>query len=157
MQSGRKYIYFAVVLGVAALLLAAIGGANTNLHGTVSIVIIILDVLALVVALFAGRAAKRSGGRPLWKGALMGAIYGFLFSIGSFFVTITPAEFEQQMQKAGQTVSSAQVAQAVSIGNSPLVHVLGIVASLIMYGVLGLIAGLIGGVTTRREGERDAV
>ena len=157
MQSGRKFIIFAVALGVAAMLLTAIGGANATLHGLVSIVIIILDVLALVAALFAGRAAKRSGGRPLWKGALVGAIYGFLSSIGIFFVTVTAAQIDQQLRRVGTAVSSTVVAQEVAIGNSPIMHILEIVAALIVYGVLGLIVGLIGGATTRREGEKDAV
>ncbi len=157
MQSGRKYIIFAVVLGVLALLFTAVGGANANLHGLVSIVVIILDVLALIVALLIGRFAKRKGGRPLWNGALIGAIYGFLMSIGGFFVTVTAAEVEQVLRKAGTVVSSTLVTQTLAVENSPLLHVLGIVVSLILYGALGLIAGLIGGATTRREGEKDAV
>ena len=146
----------AVILGLIGLIAIVIFSGNPHLSGVNTVIVLILDIAALVLAFFAGRAAKRAGGKALWRGAFVGLIFGVVSAAGAFFVHISNAQIQQQIQK---THSSAplSVAQLSAIVNSPAVHALGIVENGILFGVLGLLVGLIGGASTKRDGEQEAV
>ncbi|GGJ06871.1 hypothetical protein GCM10010885_14990 [Alicyclobacillus cellulosilyticus] len=149
MNAIRTYVVGAVVLGLIACIVSiAFGGHPSQVH---TIVGLVLDAVFLVWAFLAGRAAKRQGGKPMWTGALTGAVYGFVEALAGFFIHIDASVFK------GTNLPPDQVARAVEISNSTWAHVLAVVAAVLEMGVLGLIAGLIGGAMTRREGDANDV
>lgn len=143
-------------LGVIGLLAVAILGNVAALSHASTAVVIILDLAALALAFFAGRAARRTGGKPIWKGALVGVVFGAISALGAFFVHISKTQIQQELQKV-HSPAPISVAQMSGIVNSPALHAVGVLENAILFGILGLIVGLIGGATTKRDGEQDAV
>jgi hypothetical protein len=149
MKPRSFYIGFAAVLGIVAFVLTvAFGGHSSTAHTIISLG---LDVVVLIVAFLFGRASKKQGGKPLWNGALAGAIFGLIGSLGSFFVKIDASMLKNT------NLSADQIDTAVQWANSPVSHIISVVGAIIVFGVLGLIAGVIGGATTKREGEPEGV
>lgn len=143
-------------LGVIGLLAVAILGNTAALSHASTAVIMILDLASLALAFFAGRAAKRVGGKALWKGALVGVVFGAISAFGAFFVHITKAQIQQELLKV-HSPTPISAAQMSGIVNSPALHAVGVLENAILFGILGLLVGLIGGATIKRDGEQDAV
>jgi hypothetical protein len=149
MKSRSFYIGLAAALGLVSLILTvAFGGHPSSAHTVISL---LLDAVLLVVAFLFGRASKKQGGKPLWNGALAGAVFGLIGALGSFFVKIDASMLKNT------NLTADQIDTAVQWANSPVSHIISVVVAIILFGVLGLIAGVIGGATTKREGEPEGV
>jgi hypothetical protein len=110
------------------------------------LIIYLIDVLLLIIIFLVARLTKKKGGgSPLWMGALTGGIYGLIVPLGSFFEKVDASKFQMT------TLTAQQIANAVKYANSPLIHLVGVLGSIIIFGVSGLIVGVIGGATARRE------
>jgi hypothetical protein len=150
------YWLWAVIIGVVGLLNAAVLAVHSSTSKVSPILDYILYAAILVVALLAGRRAKQIGGRTWWQGAQMGIIYGVISAIGAFFQHTTLA----QASKALSAVSSktpVTAAQLQALYNSPVYHIVELLISAVFLGVLGLLLGVIGGATARRQTEREAM
>lgn len=136
------YVVTMVVLGILDLLNSIIfqnSGART-------IIELVFYVIGVVLIVWAGRSSKRIGGHPVGRGALMGAIYGLISGASAFFVTVSSEKFDEQL---GGTSSSVDTGSMAEMMNSTGFHVLTFIMSIIIFSVLGLIVGAIGGATEK--------
>lgn len=150
------WVIAGVLLGVLGLLNSLVF-SQPSLRGASSAIEWVLNALALVAAFLAGRRARGEGGRPFWSGARVGALYGGIGGLGAFFIRVTPAEIAAQIQQAGGISTSVSPAQIAAFDNSPTIHALAWGVALVLFGLLGLVSGLIGGATARRGGGGDGV
>jgi hypothetical protein len=148
MKSKGLYLISAAVLGFIRVLLALdFKNHPFSTHGIISrLLLYLIDVLLLIIIFLVARLTKKKGGgSPLWMGALTGGIYGLIVPLGSFFEKIDASKFQ------GTTLTAQQIANAVKYANSPLVHLVGVLGNIIIFGVAGLVEGAIGGATAQRE------
>ena len=142
------YLGIGIVLGAVALALAL---------GKVSGLGVVLDVLIAATTFAAGFAARARGGHPAWSGAGVGAVYGIVLGIRSFFQKTTASELRSALEKAHRT-SPVRMSRLLSIANSPLVHLGSLALTVIIFGVVGLIIGAIAGaIAGGREQQARAV
>jgi hypothetical protein len=114
--------------------------------GVASIAGLVVDVVALAILFLAGRQAK-AGGLPAWRAGLTtGVVFGLFAGWSSFFVRITRQALAPRLKAS---VSSAVIDKVVRAANSPLAHVAGWVEVIILWLLLGLLAGFIGGLAAR--------
>lgn len=144
------------LLGVLGLLDSLVF-SQPSMRGASSGMEWVLNALVLVAAFLAGRRAKAEGRRPLWRGALVGALYGGIGGLGAFFIHVTPAQIAAQIQNAGGAAASVSPARIAAIDNSFTIHILAWGVALILFGLLGLVSGVIGGAVARRGGGTDGV
>jgi len=147
MKSKGLYLILAVVLGLIQITLTI--GLKTHASGGHSLITYLIIVILLVVMFMVGRLTKKKGGSPLWMGALTGGIYGLIAGLGSFFVKVDASKFQNA------ALTAQQITKAVKYANSPVAHLMTDVVSIIIFGVIGLVVGIIGGSTAKRENPTD--
>lgn len=151
-----RYYGFAAVLGMCALVL---GLLPLSLKASLGWVSLVIAVLAAVVAFMAGRSAKAAGAKPVKAGALVGLAYSVLADIGVLFAPhLTRADLLKRLQSAHRTVpSGASLNTALSVANSPTLHVVFFVVGVAVAVVVGLLIALVGGATAKAPGQAGAV
>ncbi len=140
------------IVGLVALLVT---GPLQQSTGSSSIIRDIIDVLAIFITFMAGRRAKSQGRRYVGVGALIGGLYGGLSGASRFFITVTRAEFLSKFH--GKTPPAHLVSESLRIANSPTLHAVEFLGSLIGGVVLGLIIGTLGSITTKRQNDKIVV
>ncbi len=143
----RTYVWLGVIAGVLAILNEVLITQNSLSAG--KIVGYVLDIIVAGFTFMVGRRAKQNGKSAVWSGALVGALFGTVAAIGGFFVKITAQGLTDRLAQTHANVDPNTVAMAVAAANSPITHVLGVVGSFVIFGVIGLILGVIGGATTK--------
>lgn len=139
-QIPTSYVAIAVLLGIFAFI-------NTvwfRHTGEATAIAITLYILILIDAYFAGRRSRLHNGRPGWTGATLGAMFGLIAGLGSFFIratshdVIAPAKGLERLR-------------LVQLANSSTAHIVILLTAMITFGVVSLIMASIGG-TQRSEG-----
>ncbi len=144
-----QWLWVAAGIGVVVSLAVWILGAQP-LAGYIGDV---LQLALLVVAFLVGRRAVRERRRPGWLGGLAGVVGGLVGTLGDFGVRVSASRFHTVVS-GGHTVTAAQQAAVANSIGGRLAEL--VVLSLVM-GILGIIAGTIGGATSRPPGAPRAV
>lgn len=136
------FVLMSVALGVLALLNSIIfaGSAASTIIG------LVLNIIGVILLVWAGRSSKMVGGHPVGRGALMGAIYGIVFGISAFFMQNISAEY---FGNVGQ-MPADQAQMAADMINSTGMHVFVLIFFIIIFSLLGLIISAIGGSTIKK-------
>lgn len=126
----------AAFLGVLALL---------NLvwlrHYAVSTAIaIVLYVIVVIVAFFAGRFAQTRRLRPGWYGASVGILFGVIAGLGSFLI-------HDRLTDIDLPAHTAVRLKLLAWANSPSGHFAALITAMVTFGLITLIVGLVGGVS----------
>lgn len=143
-KSRVSLVVMAAVLGIIGLLVQ-VGLGNGS--SVVTVVAWIINILLLVLLFLAGRTAKQQGWRPVWTGALTGAVYGVFRGLSGFFTHVTA----EQLQKSthGQ-LSQDAIDKAVALANSTTTHFISLITMIVVWGIVGLIVAIIGGTTVKK-------
>ncbi len=141
----RIYLITLVWGVIAALIKFLIGGHRVGMPIVVSI---ILDVIVLGILLFAGRAAKQQGARPVGVGAIAGLIYGIVSGWPSLLIHLTRAQLLASLH-ARHVNPTLAIGTLLKAANSPAAHIASWAASAGVGVIMGLIVGAIGGLTTK--------
>lgn len=143
--SRNRWYVFAAVWGLIDAVAAILMARGQHL-GFAAMAGIVVDVVALALLFLAGRQAKAQG-RPAWRAGLTtGVVFGLFAGWSSFFVVITRQTLAPRLKAS---VSSANIDKIVRAANTPPAHVAGWVEVIILWLLLGLLAGFIGGLATR--------
>ncbi|CAB1127880.1 conserved membrane protein of unknown function [Candidatus Hydrogenisulfobacillus filiaventi] len=146
------YLLEAVWALVAFALVRALGAVTRVASLTQNLAL----VAGLVIAGWAGRRARRLGGRSWAAGLGVGSVYGLLNGLASALLPV-PAPVLRRAYLHLLHQPPALVNQAVRAVESPAGRVLGVVAALVTAAVLGLVAGILGGLTAPPKEDRRAV
>lgn len=139
------FVCTVAVVGILQLLNHLIFSHMKAAHTPVGL---ILDVIGLILVVWAGRSSKMVNGHPAGRGALLGAIYGAISYIRAFFI---PAISMNEMNKYSTTPElQDQMQFAADLVNSTGFHVVLYVIAGMWFALLGLIIGAIGGATIKK-------
>lgn len=138
MQSKSPYLAIAAGLGVLAL----INDVLLHPYPISTAIAIVLYVLVLALAYLGGRAAHHWDNRPGWVGAAIGALFGLIAGLSSFLIHATT----QDIQVPAKGLYRLKL---LELANSPLAHVAAVATAVLTFGIIALIIGWIGGLTTK--------
>lgn len=152
-RSPREYVIAALILGGVSFVVNIV----TKGLGSAPVMGIVLDLLALGVAVLNAQEAKRLGKSAAWAGARIGAAYSAVGALSAFLITVTPAEVAAELRKSALPHTPVSPQQIAALANSPSAHLTSWITGVIFLGLLGLAAGTIAGALTRRPDEPTAV
>ncbi len=142
----------------AALLL---GGLNLAAGATLPVgsplrsflgILLFLSIAAVLV--LAGREARRAALRPSWQGALAGICYAVPSGLVAVLFPPTLAELTAELRRSHAT--SYQL-QAAALSDTPAAHWSGFMIGVVVFAVLGLVAGWVGSFFGRQRDESGAM
>lgn len=138
------FVLTMVGLGILSILSGLIfkGAGSANM-----LIGLVLDIIGVILVVWAGRSSKRIGGHPVGRGALMGAVYGLVGGITVFFMEKMSTE---DLQGQSGAISSEDASNFADVANSTGVHVLTYIFFIVIYAVLGLVVSAIGGATAKK-------
>ena len=140
-------IYLAAVIwGIISSIISVIMVEDHSL-GVPTVLTIVMDVVAALIILLAGRRGKRQGARPAGVGIITGLLYGVVSGWPTLLVHLTRAEFIRTLRTHHLPVTN--VGPALQFANSVGTHLAQWAGAAIVGLLLGLILGTIGGVITR--------
>lgn len=148
-RTPREYAIAALVLGAVSFMVNIL----TKGLGPAPVIGILLDMVALGVAVLSAQQAKRQGKSAAWAGARMGALYAAVGALSAFLITVTPAEVAAELRKSALPHTPVSPQQIAALANSPSAHLTSWITGVIFLGLLGLAAGTIAGALTRRPDE----
>lgn len=132
--SGTPYFPASALLGLLALL-----NIVWLRHYAVSTAIaIILYITLMVLAFFAGRAARTKRRQPSLYAGAMGALFGIIAGLGSFLIRDTLTDINVPAHTAVRL-------KLLAWANSPGGHIAAVLTAMIAFSVISLIVGSIGG------------
>ena len=143
----RTYLFsigWGLVSGLTALIIRDMG-QRAKLPTVLSI---ILDVVALGILFWAGRAAKQQNAKPVGVGVVAGLLYSLFYGWSLFFGHVTRAEIIAQLHRH-PTTAAVSINSLVKVANSPLIHVGAWIVLTIVWVIAGVALGVIGGLTTK--------
>ncbi|MDA8205828.1 MAG: hypothetical protein M0Z36_07150 [Thermaerobacter sp.] len=128
----------AVALGVLALLNVA-----WLRHYAISTAIaIVLYLLVFLLAFFGGRRARLLKRAPGWYGASIGVLFGVVAGLGSFLI-------RDSLRDIDVPAHTAVRLKLLAWANSPDGHLAALATAMIAFGIITLIAGLVGGISVK--------
>ncbi|MCL4493407.1 MAG: hypothetical protein M1294_01155 [Firmicutes bacterium] len=148
-----KTIIFRMYLITAAwaILVAVIHVVIIEEHSVEPIVLSTALTLGVAVIVFlSGRTAKIQGGSSWRVGAVAGGIYGLLSGWPVLLIHVTRAQLVAELH--GRSLTPSEISLSLHMANSPIIHLLAWLSSVVIGLVLGLIVGALGGVTAKRPG-----
>jgi hypothetical protein len=113
---------------------------------------LLFSLAFLALAWVTGMAARRGGTRPGWTASVAGLVYGFITGLGVFFVHETLAQARQALAteaKASHAAPTLTAQQLVRAANAPASHFTELALSVVLFAVLALAVGSLGGALSR--------
>lgn len=139
-----SYFPVAALLGVLALLNIVF----LRHHALSTAIAVLLYVIVLVLAFFGGRSARRHQSRPALFGAMIGALFGIIAGLGSFLIRDTLRDIDVPAQTGVRM-------HLLLWANSPAGHITAAVTTMVAFGVISLMVGILGGFTVKDPERSD--